>query len=101
MSALTPPRADLRGGNQSDDSFATSRRILAPSTVLRLFAVNRQGPETVKGACTHVNPDPGSLQRLWCLWDVAFEAWLRSLECLSMQVREWWGVIARKAQPRG
>ena len=38
VSALTPPRADLRGGNQSDDSFAISRRIFATSTTLCLFA---------------------------------------------------------------
>ena len=40
MRAFTPPRADLRGGNQSEDSFAMSRRIFAPSaTLVRLFAV--------------------------------------------------------------
>ena len=39
MSAFTPPRADLRGGNQSEDSFAISRRIFAPPTTLCLFAV--------------------------------------------------------------
>ena len=39
-SALTPPRADLRGGNQSDDSFATSKSILMPLTALCTFAVD-------------------------------------------------------------
>jgi len=38
MSAFTPPRADLRGGNQSEDSFATSRRIFKAFPVLCLFA---------------------------------------------------------------
>ena len=38
MSAFTPPRADLRGGNQPADSFATSRSIFAPSTTFCLFA---------------------------------------------------------------
>ena len=38
MSAFTPPRADLRGGNQSADSFATSGRIFALSTTLCFFA---------------------------------------------------------------
>ena len=36
-SALTPPRADLRGGNQSADSFAISRRIFMPSVTLCFF----------------------------------------------------------------
>ena len=38
MRAFTPPRAALRGGNQSEDSLAISRRIFKPSPVLCLFA---------------------------------------------------------------
>jgi len=37
MSALTHPRADLSGGNASDDSFAMSRRILTPLVTLCAF----------------------------------------------------------------
>ena len=45
MSALTPPRADLRGGNQSDDSLAISKSILTPFTPLRTIAADRQNRE--------------------------------------------------------
>ena len=38
MRALTPPRAELRGGNQSADSSATSRRIFASFASLCFFA---------------------------------------------------------------
>ena len=38
MSAFTPPRAALRGGNQSADSFAISRRISAQPMTLCFFA---------------------------------------------------------------
>ena len=43
MSALTPPRADLRGGHQSDDSFAMSKSIVKMSTALCTFSVGCQG----------------------------------------------------------
>ena len=42
MSAFTPPRADLRGGNQSAGSFIMSRRIFAQSASLCFFANNFQ-----------------------------------------------------------
>ena len=38
MSAFTPPRADFKGGKQSEDSPAISRSIFTPSTTLCLFA---------------------------------------------------------------
>ena len=38
MRALTPPRAGLRGGNQSADSSAMSRRIFASSVAFCFFA---------------------------------------------------------------
>ena len=41
MSAVTPPRADLRGGSQSEDSFEISRRIFTQSVILCLFAESR------------------------------------------------------------
>ena len=40
MRALTHPRADLRGGNASDDSFAISKSILKPLVTLRTFSVD-------------------------------------------------------------
>ena len=46
---FTPPRADLRGGSQSEDSFAISRSIFTPSVTLCLFARNS---EVVKGLTT-------------------------------------------------
>ena len=73
MSAFTPPRAALRGGNQSDDSFAISRRIFVPSVALCLLAVKRQGIAAKNNTPTHMGWDWGSLR---CLSDVAFEAWL-------------------------
>lgn len=38
MSAFTPPRADFKGGKQSEDAPAISRSIFTPSTTLCLFA---------------------------------------------------------------
>ena len=42
MSAVTPPRADLRGGSQSEDSFEISRRIFTQSVILCPFAESRR-----------------------------------------------------------
>jgi hypothetical protein len=71
MSAFTPPRAALRGGNQSDDSFAMSRRISTLPVALCLLAVKRQGIAVKNVTSTHKGSDQGSLQ---CLLDVAFGA---------------------------
>jgi len=38
MSAFTKPRADFKGGKQSEDSFATSRSTFTPSATLCLCA---------------------------------------------------------------
>jgi hypothetical protein len=73
MSAFTPPRAALRGGNQSDDSFAISRRIFTPSVAFRLLAVKRQGIAIKNDRSAQMGWDFGSLR---CLSDVTFEAWL-------------------------
>jgi len=37
-----PPKHALRGGNQSDDSFATSRTIFVASIIRCLFAAGGQ-----------------------------------------------------------
>ena len=42
MTALTPPRADLRGGNQSDDSFPMPNSTLAQSPALCTFSTDCQ-----------------------------------------------------------
>ena len=42
MSALMPPKHDLRGGRVSDDSFAMSSSILIPSTIRRFFATEHR-----------------------------------------------------------
>jgi len=60
MSALIPPRAALRGGNQSDDSFAMSKSILTPSTVFCAFPAGCQGRlKSIVIECAH--PDPGPI----------------------------------------
>ena len=46
MSALTPPRTDLRAGSTSDDSLAMSKRIFIPLTVLCTFAADLQNPRS-------------------------------------------------------
>ena len=38
MSALMQPKHDLRGGNASDDSFAMSKSVFAPSMNRCFFA---------------------------------------------------------------
>ena len=54
MSALTQPRAELRGGNASDDSFAMSKSILTPFTALCTLTVDRQSPRSWGGIeCAH------------------------------------------------
>ena len=42
MSAATPPRADSRGGNQSEDSFEISKSIFTQSVILCLFAESQR-----------------------------------------------------------
>ena len=84
MSALTPPRADLRGGNQSADSFATSRRIRAPpATLCKLFAERSRAIQSGQRAdpardveFTHIDFDPGCSRRFRILSDRVFETCL-------------------------
>ena len=61
MIALTPPRADLRGGNQSDDSFATSRAIFTRFAILCLFAGRRR---TIKELCARMVLNPLTSARI-------------------------------------
>ena len=49
MSAVTPPRADLRGGNQSEDSFAMLEATFTASGILCLFAGNRRAFQRTGG----------------------------------------------------
>ena len=42
MSALIPPKHDLRGGNASDDSFAISKNVFVTSMSRCLFAAGNQ-----------------------------------------------------------
>jgi len=70
----------LSGGNQSADSFATSRRIFKPSATLCFFARILQvirGPIPRRGVdSTHIDPDPDYSQRQWILPDSVSETCL-------------------------
>ena len=78
MSALTPPRADLRGENQSEDSFAISSRIFKAFPVLCLLARSFRAVKGVNQPTEGCGPayidlGQGYYQSLRSLLDVAFE----------------------------
>ena len=53
------PRADLRGGNTSDDSFAMSKSILRPFTARCALAVGDQNPRNEGGiGCAYSDSNP-------------------------------------------
>ena len=65
MSVLTPLRADLRGGNQSDDSFATSKSTKVQSTVLWTLAVERQDIWNRQGVIKSAHSGSGFVGKVW------------------------------------
>jgi len=102
MSALTPPRADLRGGNQSADSFATSRSIFTPSTTLCFFARRVQAVNGLAwymvNEYTYSDLNQGHSRGPRDLLDVAFETWFCFRERLQAQLGKRLEVVVHEAR---